>query len=114
LDKIPEAVKFVQALQDQGDYTILWTGSSISEIQGEIPGLAEIMDRIVRKDRLGRELFEDLSYQDIEVTEVVILDDDPGMGMSMVGSCNFAIPNVARYVNAQDWETLILEEKPDA
>jgi len=108
-----QAVHFVKDLQSQGDLVYLWTGSSTRDIQRETPGLAEAVDRNRSKWALGREILEELSYPDIrieDISEVVVLDDDPDVGKGMAESFNLVKKGLARYVPAMQWKSLLLKE----
>lgn len=102
-----QALEFVKALQAQGDLVILWTGSSIGGIMDETPNLAESVDRIRSKCSLGREFFEEWDLNDVEATEVVVLDDDRSGGEGMAESFNLVKPGIAKWVPAREWQALI-------
>ncbi|MEI6297362.1 MAG: hypothetical protein WCO84_07040 [bacterium] len=102
------ACLLVSKLQKQGDWVILWTGTPSTDIQRESPGLAEMVDRFMRKDCLGYEILEDMAERGMDnVTEVAILDDDEEAGRSMMLSFNFSKPGIARWFHAKNWKYLL-------
>ena len=102
-----QAVAFVKALQADGYYVVLWSGTDLRDIKADVPGLVESMDRSISKCSLGREILEELGYDDIQVSEVVVLDDSCLGGESMARSFNCARERIARWVHAEDWQTLV-------
>ena len=102
-----QAMAFVKALIDQGDYVVLWTATNSMNIRAEVPGLAEAVDSFRSKCTPCHEFFEDWTDNEIPVTEVVILDDDPNLAKATIDVFNIGKPGFARYVHSKDWRTLL-------
>lgn len=107
LDVLTDPVKFVNDLKAKGWITALWSGSSYEDVRREFPGLLEALNQRISKGPLGRDILEDFSYNQIVPSEVVILDDDPGLGKGMAESFNRCKAGLARYIPAEDWQSLL-------
>jgi hypothetical protein len=98
LTPLPDPVAFVQALQAQGDFVILWSGSPTSHIEDRVPGLLDAVDFFLGKPA---SLLDAVKACPQPPTEVVVVDDQEYIGYAAT-RYGRTRPEEWRYVPAAD------------
>lgn len=76
LTTLPDPVGFVKALNAQGDFTVLYSGSGDYEIQAGTPGLLEAVRAKHDKPASLRDIYLKLLEVRLDITSIVLVDDD--------------------------------------
>tara|TARA_Y100000310_G_scaffold91693_1_gene89137 strand:- start:2414 stop:2764 length:351 start_codon:yes stop_codon:yes gene_type:complete len=98
LTPLPDPVAFVRALQAQGDFVILWSGSPHWEIEKVVPGLLAVVNCVAEKPDMPDKMIDATG---VECDEVIVVDDHPILGHAAVRFGRVR-PEMWRYVPAED------------
>jgi hypothetical protein len=97
LDTVVDPQSFVRNLRDEGNWTILWTGTPLEDVEEGFPGLLETFDQVASKPGQPR--------PDRDCEEVVFVDDDPMMRI-LSGRYGQMWGKVTSFIAARDIEVL--------